>query len=65
MKWIGKIFKFDAAPAPAATAESKPMPRPLRRKLVKRIPSPEIAERDRLFQRLSAFPKIQKSRVVW
>ena len=63
MEWIGKLFKIQIAPTsvqpPVAAAK------PARRKLVKRAPLPEVRERDRIFKRLSAMPKIRKNKIEW
>jgi hypothetical protein len=56
MKWIGMILK------PQTTPVVRPIPR--RRVIVKRATLAENVERDQIFKRLSAFPKIQKGRVV-
>jgi hypothetical protein len=56
MKWIGMILK------PQTTPVVRPIP--LRRAIVKRATLAENVERDQIFKRLSAFPKIQKGRVV-
>lgn len=58
MEWIGKIFKFQTELPPAPAQRVK-------RKLVKRVVTPEARERDQLFKRLSQMPKVRKSQIQW
>ena len=62
MEWIGKLFKIQIAPTPV---QAPVVAKPARRKPVKRAPLPELRERDQIFKRLSAMPKIQKNRTEW
>ncbi len=63
MEWIGKLFKIQIAPTPVPAPVA--IAKPVRRKLVKRAPLPEVRERDQIFKRLSAMPKIQKNKIEW